>query len=244
MVNLIMGLPSRLWRAAKKSAQFAIAPRMAWRCRCRAGPFRGLRLPAQAFGSVKAPKLMGTYEAEVLREILPLLGRVGGFVDVGCADGYFLAGVARRHPDLPCRGYDIAPEAVARCRANLDANGLRNAEVRQSRPGEKIDLPAGGQPSLVMLDIEGAEVGFIAQHREEIRGHFLIIEMHPHIPGYQARRVEEPLRASHELRRIDFVPHQRGSLLEDPVGGPAWRRELLSDEMRDASAYWLLASPR
>ena len=74
------------------------------------GLFQGARLYPDSTASQLLPKIQGTYE----KEIQDLLSKVSfmfdRFLDIGCAEGYYLAGVAK-WKQIPCMGIDIDPRA-------------------------------------------------------------------------------------------------------------------------------------
>src|SRR5687768_17261507 len=59
------------------------------------GPFAGMKYPYASNGSAVFPKLLGTYESEISELFrYERLKRYRTFIDIGCAEGYYLVGVA------------------------------------------------------------------------------------------------------------------------------------------------------
>src|SRR4051794_32047012 len=85
------------------------------------GPFTGLRYPDDRLAEVDAPvaKFLGVYESEIA---YVFEGDYSVFVDVGCADGYYVAGMARR--GVRSVGFDIARSARELCTALAALNGV------------------------------------------------------------------------------------------------------------------------
>src|SRR5262245_4204461 len=63
------------------------------------GPFLGLRCINASTGSTIVPRLLGSYEAELHDTIEKLAGRdYRRVVNIGCGEGYYAVGLARRLP--------------------------------------------------------------------------------------------------------------------------------------------------
>src|SRR5450432_1298867 len=80
------------------------------------GPFAGMKYIPQSNGSALIPKLTGTYEQELHGIIEEVSQRkYHTLVDVGCAEGYYLVGLALRLPNLHVHGFDLNAEALKNC---------------------------------------------------------------------------------------------------------------------------------
>src|SRR5436305_1529663 len=99
--------------------------------RVRSGPFAGMTmLRAVADGSYTA-KLLGCYERELHGLIRRLVRtRYRTVVNVGCAEGYYAVGLARRMPAATVHAHDTDPEARRLCRRLARANGLGTRRLR------------------------------------------------------------------------------------------------------------------
>ncbi len=145
------------------------------------GPFAGLVLRPDAVGSALAPKLVGSYEAE----LHPVLEKIFHrdylrIVDIGCAEGYYAVGLALRFPDTEVWAFDLNPDAL-KASAHL---ALLNHVHRQLLLGIECDhkrlneLCAPG--TLVVCDIEGAESElFDLELAPNLRSADLLVEVHP-----------------------------------------------------------------
>ena len=122
------------------------------------GPFEGMRYVPISHGSVLGAKLLGTYEMELHPWIHRILLREHDVCHVvGCAEGYYAVGMARRNPSIRVFAYDIDPSALAAVRWLAVLNGV----------GERVDcirgFNAGSIPEysfkrpLVICDVEGDE---------------------------------------------------------------------------------------
>ena len=76
------------------------------------------------------PKLVGSYEAElhgVIEQIVATDYQV--VVDVGCAEGYYANGLARRLPSARVYAFDTDPEARHLCEAMAALNGVEKRVI-------------------------------------------------------------------------------------------------------------------
>ena len=76
------------------------------------GSFKGVMHAEKAFGSTLSPKITGTYEAELVHEIIPILPGKSCFLDIGCAEGYYTTGVAVKSDILEVIVVDIDAAAL------------------------------------------------------------------------------------------------------------------------------------
>jgi hypothetical protein len=125
----------------------------------RTGPFRGMRLQRdKAWGNDLAAMLIGSYEKELHDAIEAAIQREPSHVyDVGCADGYYVVGFARRLPRARVHGFDIDRIALRLTRRLAEINGV-SERLELSEKCTSEDLLALPERSLVLMDCEGAEL--------------------------------------------------------------------------------------
>jgi SAM-dependent methyltransferase len=127
-----------------------------------AGPFYGMSYVAQSCGSAWSPKILGTYELE----IAPIfdgryLAQFDRVVDIGCAEGYYLAGIGsllrrgsnKKVQGVSLVGYDTDVQSMDTARALAERNQLM-FELHNRRL-TKDDVLEGR--SFYIVDIEGEE---------------------------------------------------------------------------------------
>lgn len=123
------------------------------------GVFRGMKYLPTSRNSVLMPKLLGTYESEVSELLIRRGKTINYFIDVGCAEGYYVAGLAYRFPKIDCIGVDIEPESRALAATLCDINGLKgNTSIFENIDGTTKDL-AGNV--LALIDVDGDEINMI-----------------------------------------------------------------------------------
>jgi hypothetical protein len=174
--------------------------------RVHAGPFRGMifdRLPTEgAF----APRLLGCYEHELHPYIERFIAAVPDVVlDIGCAEGYYAVGFARRIPHAKIYAYDTDPAARAAC-ARLARRNDITLEIGGNFEGKDFERFAG-RKTLVFCDIEGGEGDLLDPILfPSLRSYFIIVECHKQgqlTHEDMVNLIRERFRTSHEIARLD-----------------------------------------
>ena len=185
-----------------------------------AGPFKGMQYGGRSAGSMYSPKILGSYEQE-LHPYIEALPRYRRFVNIGCAEGYYAVGARLVAPDVEVHAFDIDPEARRLCAELAAVNGVADG----LRIGERCD-PAtlaelAGPGTLVMVDIEGAEValfealdpGRVAADR--IAYCDFLVETHSTLNlGLTLPAVLDALSGSHEVTIVDQQPRDWSGIPE------------------------------
>jgi len=125
------------------------------------GPFAGmLLLDKQEWDDGNlSTKCLGCYEEELHPVIEYQIERLAKLeqakiVDLGCAEGYYAIGMARRLPQAIVYGVDISKKSLAILQRAAELNGVMI----------KIDCDIAevmGQPDLVICDVEGDEINYL-----------------------------------------------------------------------------------
>lgn len=215
-----------------------------------AGPFRGMRTACESHGSSLLPKLIGTYELELAPFWTPeWLGAYRTVVNLGCAEGFYLAGIAvvLQSAGLPLpslHGFDIQPLALDLCRRTLTRNGLCIATLAATGWERVLDHAVG--PTLVICDIEGAEKSELDPVRvPALRHAHVICEVHDE-PGTTSIRdlLMERFSATHRVaehtwrpRTLSDFPAIPGLHVTDHV------KRMAMDEHRSKGWRWMLMTP-
>lgn len=213
------------------------------------GPFAGMRLPEAASwadGDL-VPKLLGVYEAELHVPIEAAIARAPDLVvNVGCAEGYYAVGLARRLPGARIHAFDISTTAQEVCglAARLNGVGRRVVVEGECTAARLAELAAGAARPLALLDCEGAETALIAPAALPALGTCeLIVECHdfldPEITEILHRRLAPThvlavvAEAGRDPNRHDFIARLNSI-----------DRWLAVCEFRPTQMHWLVATPR
>jgi predicted O-methyltransferase YrrM len=156
------------------------------------GPFAGLRLPRGACRAGVAAVLVGSYEEE-LHDLIEELIAEGPrrIVNVGCGEGYYAAGFARRLPNSVVHAFDIDPESQHLAQQTARLNGLaERVQVHGSCTPERLEQLICGH-TLVFLDCEGCELALLRPDRvPSLRDATVLVEFHDFVvPGISSKIV-------------------------------------------------------
>jgi hypothetical protein len=183
----------------------------------RSGPFQGMELSEAAAEGSSLPKLLGCYERELHLTIEKIIARGYGHVlNIGCAEGYYAVGLARRMPNTLVHAHDIVPACREACWAMAERNGVADrlrigGEVAAE---EFARFPAGD--TVVLADIEGAELTLLdPEATPALAGLDILVELHNDFATDRYRAFLARFEPTHEIERI---PH-------------GWRDPSLFDEL-------------
>ena len=119
------------------------------------GLFKGMVLFPGSLGSQLLPKWLGTYEAEVQGLLEEQAKDCNCFIDIGCAEGFYLTGMAR-WLGIPCYGSDINPRAHTATTVAASQNGVAN--MVHLHPSTASAVGAGTGRALILVDVDGHEM--------------------------------------------------------------------------------------
>lgn len=212
------------------------------------GPFAGLRLAPHPF----LPHLLGTYERELHPVLESLCARPWRtVVNVGGGNGFYIAGLGRRLPAARLVVFELTAEARAVIAATVARNGLseRTTILGAAEPANLAEALTGPGPTLVVMDVEGAERELTDPARVPgLRGATMLIETHDLlVPGCREAIVAR-YGATHAITAIATRPR---TLDDFPAAlAPALRRWMprhcldAVQEWRGGPQEWLLLDPR
>lgn len=148
------------------------------------GIARGSRLPLNVHESVRM--WLGLYEIEIARYLRALITKDARCFDLGAGDGYYTLALARLAPAGTVVAVEADQALCQRLRTTVRRNGVNTrvevVEGEVSPTGVTIDSLARmkGSPSLIKMDIEGAEAEAMLGAREVLHGPrpCFIIETH------------------------------------------------------------------
>jgi SAM-dependent methyltransferase len=144
------------------------------------GPFKGMTFHSSAPYDAYLPLLVGCYEAETHAFIESALARKPSvIIDVGCEAGYVAVGLALRARSTPVYGFDIEPQARAKCRALAEINGVGNqVVVEDACTPDRLQSLCDARP-LVFSDCEGYEFDLLdPQKVPGLKQADIIVELH------------------------------------------------------------------
>jgi hypothetical protein len=230
----------RFFRACPEAVLFR-----EFRGRVASGPFRGMRYLETASGSALAPKLLGSYERELHPTLLQLLERhPRTFIDVGAAEGYYAVGVpfVAKAEGLHSYAVDINPDAIESVRRLAALNGLSEHVRCAGSLDAALGAAEAGKPSLIMCDVEGAELSVLdPAARPGLYDCDIVVEIHLDNQGTSPRRELE--RRFGETHQPEWIPVEPRSIRDAAMARWCRDPEFLFravDERRKLSVGWLV----
>lgn len=218
------------------------------------GPFAGTVCYFTEGGDGVIAKLAGTYEMEIYAAFESAFQRQPQLViDVGSAEGFYVAGMARACPSAEVIAYEAKPVWQERIRKITKANGVADrCRVRGfCDKGEFHHLleTAKGKRIFILMDIEGGEFDLICEEVLPLLSNTeLLVELHERESRANGDALVRLLEGSHrvnviwgnETRSISDVESMGWRLAATLL--PPVRRRL--DEGRGYRMRWLHAAPK
>ena len=168
------------------------------------GPLQGLDFLPQSAEGCHIAKLLGCYEQPLLPYIeAAIQANYPTILNIGCAEGYYAVGMARRMPETKVLAFDLNQKAQETCRALAEKNSVAN-RIQIGALFKPNDFATyANQKILVLCDIEGAEEGLLDPAKAPaLTGMDLIVESHECvIPGITQTLIER-FQATHQITLV------------------------------------------
>jgi hypothetical protein len=211
------------------------------------GPFAGMNYGrATSFCSAYFPKILGTYEMELIPAINAFLEK--GYchiVDVGAADGFYAVGFALKSPESKIIAYEQSPRARKQLGILARTNGVQDSiEIRERcERSDIMSLPS--TPGLLIVDCEGYEEVLlddpVIKHLKEWD---FLIETHDGFSRGVTRKLIERFKPTHNVTIIDTIHDLDKADHYMPEAIQHLKRQdqdlLLSEQREHATLRWLL----
>jgi hypothetical protein len=188
------------------------------------------------------PMLLGCHEEELHGALDLEIARLTELpnpkiVNIGCAEGYYAIGLARRLPHATVWAIDTCDEALRIATEAAGANAV-NLVV-----GEELDK-VFADPDLVVMDCEGFEVAYLDAARfPGLRQATIIVEIHNSAPENRGTILGERWNGTHT---IDIVSEgardpNRFEMLRPQPSTVRW---LAMCENRPCMMQWFVMRPK
>lgn len=182
------------------------------------GPLAGLNFLHESTEGCHVAKLLGCYE-QPLQPFIEQAIAAGypTILNIGCAEGYYAVGMARRMPSTQVFAHDANLRALQSCAELAKKNGVSD-RVKVAGLFSPADFAAyAGKGVLLMVDIEGAELELLnPELAPALKGIDIIMESHECLsPGV----TQEMIRRFSESHQITLVQDDGQRHLDAP---PKW----------------------
>lgn len=209
------------------------------------GPFRGMEVPDINWtwdDGNSGTKMAGAYEFELHEAVEKAIWRRPQVVvNVGCAEGYYAIGLARRLPKARVLAADIKRESLDLCAEYAKRNGVQVSTYEGFETAEELREVAVSGHALYVFDCEGTEDVLVdpmvvtALQRAD-----LIVECHDFLDDGLSGRIADRLEGTHyvEVVRPRLPDFNRFEFLRNH---PTLFAALIVLEKRPPNSCWLVA---
>jgi SAM-dependent methyltransferase len=168
------------------------------------GPLKGMNFLSKSAEGCHIAKLLGCYEQPLQPFIEAAINaNYKTILNIGCAEGYYAVGMARRMPNTQVLSFDLNPNAQEVCTALAEQNGV-SERVQVGALFKPADFEHyAGKGALVLCDIEGAERELLQPEvSPALKGMDIIVESHEClIPGITQLLIDR-FKGSHQITLI------------------------------------------
>ena len=211
------------------------------------GPFKGLKFIEASSEGCHIAKLIGCYEQPLHAYIEETISTNYDFViNIGCAEGYYAVGLARRMPRTTILAHDTDILARDSCKELADRNGVTE---RIKIGPEFLHGDFGKYKSknvLVICDIEGGELELLDMSlAPSISGMDIIVESHECIAKGITDKLISRFKNTHDITRVDDLG------MRTILDKPSWFKDLAHLdrllaiwEWRSGPTPWLVMKAR
>jgi hypothetical protein len=169
------------------------------------GPLKGLDFLPQSAEGCHIAKLLGCYEQPLLPFIEEAIqANYSTILNVGCAEGYYAVGMARRMPNTKVLAFDLNSKAQEVCAALAAKNNVADRITIGALFKPEDFANYAGQKVLVLCDIEGAERELLnPELAPALKGMDIIMESHEClIPGI-TQEIINRFQDSHTITLVE-----------------------------------------
>jgi len=217
----------------------------------RYGPFKGLIYPEFIYHNDRFfSKIMGSYEMEISDLIENLCKKnFDQIINIGCGDGYYAVGFARRIPSAVVYAYDSSKRARKHCAQMASLNRVAGSlKIGNSFAAGMFDQLHFLGHQLILCDCEGDEKKiFTAGNLSYFRNCELLIEVHDFIDITTGDYLKEIFSATHIIRAfksIDDLSKARNYHFAETDMLDIGLRKIIFEEGRPAPMEWYYFIPK
>ena len=211
------------------------------------GPMQGLEYVANASEGCLAARLIGCYEQPLLPFVEEAIHTdYINVVNIGCSDGYYAVGMARRMPKSKMWAYDINPAAQDACRELAQKNDVSERIEIGALFGPEDFAQFANEKTLVMCDIEGAEQELLdPQLAPELAGMDIIVESHECIIKGLTQTLIDRFSVTHKITLIQDKGQRQFEVLPKDYENWANLDQLVATwEWRSGPTPWMVMKSR
>lgn len=198
------------------------------------GPLKGMDFLPQSAEGCHIAKLLGCYEQPLLPYIEQAIqANYPTLLNIGCAEGYYAVGMARRMSGTQVLAFDLNPKAQEVCTALVAKNGVADRVTVGALFKPEDFASYAGQRVLVLCDIEGAERDLLDPVKAPaLAGMDLIVESHECLVPGITKLLMERFLATHDITVVEDNGQRQ------LTNAPAWFNNLAHLDQLLATWEW------
>lgn len=212
------------------------------------GPLAGLKyLPPERYASCRFEKIIGAYE----HEIYPWLAELAStrsystVLNVGAAEGFFTAGLAKLFPSAKVLSYESTEQGRSYCQDLVKLNEVADrVKIHGTCTLEEFAALQPASPTLLMMDIDLGELLLLDPDRVPWLSHAdILVETHDCLKDGTTQIILDRFAKSHDIRQVTSAGLPYGSF---PILRPLLFEEIhamVADDRRGLQD-WLLMQPK
>ena len=212
------------------------------------GPLKGLGVLPQSTEGCHIAKLLGTYEQPLQPYIENAIATNYPLIlNIGCAEGYYAVGMARKMPGTKVFAFDSSAIAQSTCTALAKKNNVSDrVQVGGLFSPSDFDRYSDGSRPLVLCDIEGAELELLDIDKAASLSEMdLIVESHECLRPGVTQSLINRFNESHEIVLIHDNGQRYLNQAPDWFNGLAHLDQLLATwEWRSGPTPWLVMTSK
>ena len=211
------------------------------------GPLQGLDFLPQSAEGCHIAKLLGCYEQPLQPFIEAAIAEnYPTILNIGCAEGYYAVGMAKRMPNTLVLAHDLNPKAQEVCAELAHKNQVADRVAVGGLFSPEDFAPYANQRVLLMCDIEGAERELLDPAlAPDLKGMDIIVESHEClIPGITQLLIDR-FKATHEITLVQDDGQRQ--LIKPPnwfINLAHLDQLLATWEWRSGPTPWLVMKPK
>lgn len=170
------------------------------------GPFEGLKYPhIDITEATLVPKIAGSYESQLNSIVERIIEKdYSDIIDVGCAEGYYAVGFAKRMPATTIHAYDVNKKDLEFCALMAKENSASNIRFGTfCSPQTLTDFISNGR-TLVFCDAEGYELElFTPEVITKLKNTDFLIELHDTVNPQLSSILKSRFISTHRIEIVN-----------------------------------------
>lgn len=211
------------------------------------GPFKGMHYVESSSGSAYFPKLLGTYEKELNKDIESFIAKdFKKLVNVGGGEGYFAVGFAMRLKNIKVEVFEpgfLACHLMEKMATINKVNSLLKINAKICEPSDLENALEKTAHNFIFMDVEGAELELLDPVKvPSIMNSSIIVEIHDTVSPDLGETIKNRLLETHSFHEVWAVDRE----ISDLTISMGWKRIFksaflnLMNEGRGSKMRWFI----